>query len=71
MAELGPGLTFGETAMLEGRPRSARATAMAETTLLALQREDFLRLARREPAVLVEVTRMLARQLREANADLG
>jgi CRP/FNR family cyclic AMP-dependent transcriptional regulator len=70
-AELGPGLTFGEAAMLEGRPRSARATARAETTLLALQREDFLRLARREPAVLVEVTRMLARQLREANADLG
>jgi HEAT repeat protein len=71
MAELGPGSAFGETAMLEGRARSARATARTETTLLCLQRDDFLRLARHEPAVLVEVTRMLARQLREANADLG
>jgi len=71
VAELRPGQSFGESAMLEGRSRSAAATAVAEVTLLALDREQFLRLGSREPQILVEVTRTLARLLRTANADLG
>jgi len=57
--------------MMEGRPRSATATAVGEVSLLALNREQFLRLGCREPQLLVEITRTLARMLRTANADLG
>ena len=39
LATLGPGEIFGEMALLDGRPRSATATALHDTTVLAIPRQ--------------------------------
>ena len=42
LATLGPGDIFGEMALLDGRPRSATATALHETTVFAIPRQQLL-----------------------------
>src|SRR5439155_1409523 len=37
-----PGAVLGEIALLDGRPRSLDVTALTESTLLVLERRDFL-----------------------------
>jgi CRP-like cAMP-binding protein len=71
VAELGPGQHFGEVSLFSGTPRSAVATALEPTTLLALGREPLLALGAREPQVLVEALRVLSARLQDANADCG
>lgn len=39
---LGRGAVFGEIALLDGKARTADATAMAESHLLVLERKDFM-----------------------------
>lgn len=71
VAELGPGQYFGEMALFDGRPRSASAVALADTTLIVLGREDFLRLGAREPEILIGVIRVLSERLRSAGTSIG
>ncbi len=42
LATLGPGEIFGEMALLDGRPRSATATAIHEATVIAISRQQLL-----------------------------
>src|SRR6185503_17190711 len=42
LATLGAGEFFGEFALLDGMPRSARATAAEDAKLYSLERENFM-----------------------------
>ena len=59
---------FGEMALVEKRPRSATVTALADTLLLVLSRQDFEKLYKEKPDLKLNLavairSRQLARQL--------
>src|SRR5258705_9700125 len=55
LSELGPGDFFGEMSLLDGGRRSASATAVVDTTLHCLRREDFQDFAVEHPQAALEV----------------
>ncbi len=59
-----PGDTFGEIALLDGRPRTAGAIATAPSELLIIQRESFLRLLANEPVLTDHLLRLLCARVR-------
>jgi CRP-like cAMP-binding protein len=59
-----PGDTFGEIALLDGRPRTASASVMAPTELLIITRDQFLGLLGREPLLMDHLLRLLCARLR-------
>lgn len=73
LAILGPGQMFGELSLFDPGPRSATATAVIETTLVALSHADLLRWLEGRPVVAHGLLTQLASRLRKANdvvADL-
>lgn len=64
LATLGPGLFFGELAMLDGQPHSASAVALEPTETLVLGRTEFEQLFEREPSIRRALILALAGQLR-------
>ncbi|MBI4234144.1 MAG: cyclic nucleotide-binding domain-containing protein [Chloroflexi bacterium] len=71
LATLKPGEFFGETALLDGTPRSASVQALEKTECLALTRWDFVSEVKSSPTMAVEIMRVLARRLRETPASLS
>jgi CRP-like cAMP-binding protein len=67
LAVLGPGDFFGHLALLDDRPRSASAAALAATSALTLERADFLRLLASRPEAALAVLSEVARRLRDTN----
>lgn len=67
---LGPGDFFGEMALLDRAPRSASVKATTDCVLLALSRNDFIALLRRNPEISLELVRELARRLRETDEEV-
>lgn len=65
LALVGPGEFFGELALLDGEPRSADAVAHADSLLLLLEREDFLRFVMERPSVTRKLLSVLSRRLRQ------
>lgn len=61
---LGPGDVFGEIALLDGRARTADATAVEETELFVIRRRDFLELLTRRPALAIRLIEFLCERLR-------
>ncbi|HEY8519349.1 MAG TPA: Crp/Fnr family transcriptional regulator [Gammaproteobacteria bacterium] len=59
-----PGDTFGEIAVIDGLPRTAGATAIERTTLIVIQRQDFLRLVEREPKLALHLLKLFCERLR-------
>jgi CRP-like cAMP-binding protein len=59
-----PGDTFGEIALLDGGTRTASATAIVPSELVAIRREHFLALLGREPQVALELLRLCGERLR-------
>jgi CRP/FNR family cyclic AMP-dependent transcriptional regulator len=60
----GAGDLFGEVAVLDGRSRTADATAAEPTELFVLRREDFLAHLEREPKVALKLIELLCQRIR-------
>jgi len=71
LATLTPGEFFGETALLDGYPRTASVQAVDETDCLAMTRWDFMSEVKGSPTIAVEIVRVLARRLRQTDANLS
>ena len=70
LTTLGPGEVLGEIALVDGHARSADATAIHETTCLALSRARFEAVARRRPEVGLALARHLALHVRRTNFQM-
>lgn len=70
LAVLHRGQVLGELALLDGKPRSADATALGECILLSLDRRDLLPLLRRSPALALRLFEILCARLRAADEQL-
>ncbi len=62
-----PGHLFGEIALLDGKERSADATAMGKTELLILDRRDFLPFLEKNPKSAVQLIEVLCARLRRTS----
>jgi CRP-like cAMP-binding protein len=71
LATLTPGEFFGETALLDGYPRTASVQAAEKTECLALTRWDFMSELKSSPTMAVEIVRVLGRRLRQTDANLS
>jgi CRP/FNR family cyclic AMP-dependent transcriptional regulator len=71
LTEIRPGETFGELALLDGAPRSATATALADTVTLRLPRQAFDELLDTDAAFPRRIMESLAHELRRATHHVG
>jgi CRP-like cAMP-binding protein len=67
---IGPGEIFGEIALLDGKPRSADAVAVEDTTVLVVERRDFLPFLLRHPALVERLLVVLCDRLRRTSGAL-
>lgn len=65
IAALGPGVTFGDMALLEGRPRSATVVADTAALCYAISVARLREVAAGRPGVLIAILGNLARELSE------
>jgi CRP-like cAMP-binding protein len=70
LATLGPGDFFGETALLDGYPRTASIRAVDDGQCLVMSRWDFLAELKSSPDMAVQILRTLARRLRQTDVRL-
>jgi CRP-like cAMP-binding protein len=64
LAVMGKGDFVGEMSLIDGYPRSATVTALAETQLVELDRWAFLDALRKEPNIAVAMLPVLTRRIR-------
>ena len=62
--KIGPGGAFGEIALVDQSQRVATATAETDSTLLAINRNDFMSLVKGKPAFAMALLKALAERLR-------
>jgi len=67
---INPGEVFGEIALLDGKPRSADATAIEETILLVLERRDFLPFVLGNQDLTARLLAILCERLRRTSVAL-
>ena len=71
LAVLGRMQSLGEMAVLDGSPRSASATALEDTSMIKVDREQFLDVMRSSPEIMQGIIRLLLARLREANEKIS
>lgn len=71
LALLGPGEILGEIAVLDGRERTADATAHTACSVAVLDRRDLLALLEREPAAWQAVVELLCARLRSTDQHIA
>ena len=65
-----PGEVFGEIALLDGRPRTANATAMSDCELIVIERREFIPFLRSEPDVTLKLMEILCSRLRRTSEQV-
>src|ERR1041384_4809654 len=70
LAYLGAGETFGEMSMIDEKPRSATVTAVTETLVCEIRRDDFINSFQTDPKVALQLLKVLFERLREADARI-
>jgi len=70
LAYLGAGETFGEMSMIDEKPRSATVTAVSETVVSEIRRDDFFNSFQTDPQVALQLLKVLFERLREADARI-
>lgn len=68
---VGPGGTFGEMAVIDQSPRTARAGTLEETELIQIDRPSLMAVVKQHPAVAVAMLRGIADRLRHMNMLLA
>lgn len=68
LSELKPGDFFGELSVFDGGERSANATAIVDTILHRLSRQDFQAFLVKYPDAAVDVIREIGARMRQTNA---
>jgi CRP-like cAMP-binding protein len=71
LADLLPGELFGEMALLDGKPRSASATALTKCELLVLERRDFLTFLERSPTACLNLMQLLCERIRRSDERMS
>ena len=60
-----PGEPVGEMALIAGTPHSADVVALRDSEILALPREAFFEVARNEPEVMIQLSRLMLARARD------
>jgi CRP-like cAMP-binding protein len=68
---VGPGGTFGEMAVIDQSPRTARAGALEDTEVVAIDRASLVEVVRKHPAVAMALLKGVAERIRHTSAQLG
>ena len=71
LADLRPGELFGEIALLDGRPRSANATALTNCQLMVLARRDVLSFLKTNPAACMKLMEILCARIRRSDERMA
>jgi len=70
LANLAAGEIFGEMSMIDEKPRSATVTAVTETLVGEIRRDDFFNSFQTDPEVTLKLLKVLFERLREADATI-
>lgn len=71
LADLTAGELFGEIALLDGKPRSANATALTKCELLVLERRDVLPFLERSPIACLNLMQLLCARIRRSDERMA
>jgi CRP-like cAMP-binding protein len=66
IAELSERTCFGEMDLLDSSPRSATVTAVSDTNLLKIARDEFHEILTEKPEIALGIIKVLSRRLRNA-----
>jgi CRP-like cAMP-binding protein len=71
LTTLGPGDSFGEMALLDGFPRVASVSAIADTECLVMTRWDFTAELKTTPSIALTMLPVMSKRIRELEERLG
>ncbi len=71
LADLQPGELFGEIALLDGKPRSANATAHTNCELMVLERRDVMPFLERNPSACIKLMEILCSRIRRSDERMS
>ena len=71
LADLRPGELFGEIALLDGKPRSASASALTNCELMVLEWRDMLQFLEHNPSACLNLMQLLCARIRRSDERMA